>query len=102
MDIFTRPQHLLTKELVHAAFHEELPAYWLERLQNQPGNNCYPMLRLIFAEESASQPIIAEITRLSSVTINILEAHMEMVQQHTVGTMVLTLQVMIQLCCNAA
>lgn len=92
VDIFTRPQHKLTQELVHAAFHEELPEYWLSRLQAEPENGRYPMLRLIFAEDSASQPIIAEVARQCKVAVNILEAHMEMIQQHTVGTMTLTLQ----------
>lgn len=92
VDIFTRPQHELTKELVHAAFHEELPNYWTSRLQKKASKNKFPMLRLIFAEDSASQPIIAEITREFSIQVNILEAHMEMIQQHTVGTMVLTLE----------
>jgi len=92
VNLFTRPQHALTKELVHAAFHEELPEYWLQRLQKEPADQHYPLLRLIFAEDSAARPIVAEITRLFGVSVNILEAHMEMVQQHSVGSMVLTLQ----------
>lgn len=92
LNIFTRPQHELTKELVHAAFHEELPEYWTRRLQTNPAANCFPLLRLIFAEDSAAQPIVADVSRYCNATVNILEAHMEMIQQHTVGTMLLTLQ----------
>lgn len=92
VNLFTRPQNALTQELVHAAFHEELPDYWLQRLQPQPAENHFPLLRLIFAEDSAAQPIVAEINRTCGVAVNILEAHMEMIQQHTVGTMLLTLQ----------
>jgi D-methionine transport system ATP-binding protein len=92
INLFTRPQHALTKELVHTAFHEELPEYWLQLLQAQPAEQHFPLLRLIFAEDSAAQPIVAEVSRVCGVTVNILEAHMEMIQQHTIGTMLLTLQ----------
>lgn len=90
--LFTRPQHNLTKELVHDAFHEELPDYWLSRIQPQAAADLFPMLRLIFAEDSAAQPLIAEVTQTFGVKVNILEAHMEMIHEHIVGSMVLTLQ----------
>lgn len=92
INIFTRPKEALTQQFVHAAFHEELPDYWLQRIQKTPASQCYPLLRLIFAENSAAQPIVAEISRICGVNANILEAHMEMIQQHTVGSMLLTIQ----------
>lgn len=90
--IFTRPHHDLTRELVHDAFHEELPEFWLSRLQAEPGAGLSPMLRLVFAENSAAHPLIAEVSQSFGVMINILEAHMEMIHEHIVGTMVLTIQ----------
>ncbi|MFI4955360.1 MAG: methionine ABC transporter ATP-binding protein [Gammaproteobacteria bacterium] len=91
-NIFTNPQHALTRALVHDAFHEELPDSWLSRVQPEAGFGLHPMLRLIFAEDSAAQPLIAEVAQTFGVKINILEAHMEMIHDHLVGTMIVTLQ----------
>jgi D-methionine transport system ATP-binding protein len=87
MDVFSRPQSMAAQRLLRSQF-ESSPATIIPDLSN---GDHHKLVKLSFAGASASEPIIAELTRNISVTPNILYGRIDRMQGLPWGTLVVDL-----------
>jgi len=89
LNIFSRPQHEVTKALTQSALHITLPASLTKKLkQDQHGR---PVVRLTFIGESSKKPIINQLHDKFSVETSILQADLETIQGKLFGVTVVEL-----------
>lgn len=92
LDIFTQPQHEVTKAFVARTMAESLPSDILNRLSkslHQP--NDQPLLHLAFRGHAAVEPVISGLVQRCQTDVNIFQAHLETIQGEGCGTMMLAL-----------
>lgn len=87
LQIFREPKHAVTRSLTQAIFHLELPEILAAKIQKNPTEGCYTLLRISFVGESAGQPLITNLVRHYNLQINILQSDLEMVQAQPMGIM---------------
>lgn len=81
MEIFTRPKHPVTRQLLHLDL-DQIPAELL--LQRDPAKK---LIRLSFEGEKAKQPVISHLIRNFDVEANILCGGLDYLQQTIVGSL---------------
>lgn len=92
LDLFVKPQHPVTKNLVQKNIHLELPSSLGPLLEiNRAPNQTVGLYRLAFTGKSSTQPLLSHVIMQYQVTINILQAHIEQLQNKTLGFMLATL-----------
>lgn len=82
-DIFARPQHEFTKQLVEHTFDLELPQRLKESVEGKG-----TLLKMLFLGEPAEHPVLSEVTRRFGVSVNILHGKIEYINQRPVGLMI--------------
>lgn len=86
-EVFARPKHEFTRQLVERTFNLDLP----ERLTNNlPGT----LLKILFLGEKAEQAILAEAAFRYGVSVNILHGKIEYIDRQPVGLLVVLLSSM--------
>ena len=90
LDIFMHPQHSITKEFVATTMHSELPEKWLQQLTQEAIG--FPLLKLTFYGEAALHPVIAQVTEACGTALNIVQAHIGMIQDKPVGVTIVSLE----------
>lgn len=92
VDLFVNPQTQITKDLVSASWHLEIPLPIKALLQTQASVNSGILLRIAYQGESASEPIISHLIQQYQVKINILQGSIETIQNHIVGILIVEMQ----------
>lgn len=82
-DIFARPQHGFTRQLVAHTFDLELPQRLRDTL-SQKGT----LLKMLFLGELAEHPVLSEATRRFNVSVNILHGKIEYINHRPIGLMI--------------
>ncbi|MAZ77212.1 MAG: DL-methionine transporter ATP-binding subunit [Legionellaceae bacterium] len=85
LDIFAEPKAEETKRLTQAALHLELPLSMQEKLQAEPAEGLNPVVRIVFVGESANEPIATSLQQKFNVSVNILQADLEVIKESTIG-----------------
>ncbi len=85
LDVFTRPQHPATQELIAAKRH--LPHSILDRMVDKHDDAAIPLLLLTFFGVAHAQPIIAQLIQRYTLNLSILQADIESIHGQSVGTM---------------
>lgn len=85
--LLVAPQHPQTQTFVAQAMHTTLPEPLKGRLLDTPQAGAEPLVRLTYLGHTSTQPILSEILHNFGCHINILEAHVEVVQERTLGFM---------------
>lgn len=85
IDIFAKPQHAVTKQLVQKSLHQEIPAPITAKLSEQAAPGKSLIIRLTFVGEESEEPLIATIMQKFAVTANILQANLETIHHTTIG-----------------
>jgi D-methionine transport system ATP-binding protein len=80
LSVFSDPQHAVTKQLLQLDRDFELPE------QSSDTNVC--LARLTFVGTSSDEPVISKIIKSYDIKVNFLQAHIENIQETTMGTMV--------------
>ncbi len=80
VDLFTSPQHSITKKLLQMT-HHQLPGI-------SPPTSTRKMARLSFHGASAQEPIISTMARECHIDINILSGWLDAIQEEIVGTLI--------------
>lgn len=83
--IFTDPQHPVTKSLLQRSIHDIPPEIL------KPANEQRKLLRLIFKGKSVDEPIISAMVRKFNVDSNILLGWIDRLQTQTIGTLIIEL-----------
>lgn len=90
VDVFIRPQSEVAKRLTQASLHLELPDSIKARLHTEKVG--HPIVRLAFVGASAEVPVTTLLHDRFSVTCNILQADLQVIDGDSVGFMVCELQ----------
>jgi len=85
IDLFAQPQAAVTKQLVQKALHLELPQAIKNKLHAERGENNSLIVRLTFYGQASDTPLITTLSKKFDVTINLLQANIENIQDTTLG-----------------
>lgn len=66
-----------------------LPSYLAASLKAEKSADSHPLYRVIFHGEITATPLISELSRQLNISINILQANIDVISEQTVGIMVL-------------
>ena len=91
IDFFAKPQTQLAQELVNTCMEHPLPDLITTQLHQTPQDNSHSLLRIRFNGMITAEPIIANLIQQQQVAINIVQANMEYIQDHALGTMIISL-----------
>lgn len=84
--LFLHPESEAAKQWVNTVVHAQIPESIRNRLVPET-QSAYPLWRLVFRDKTPSQAIIAKISREFSVSLNILQADLEYVNEEQMGFM---------------
>jgi D-methionine transport system ATP-binding protein len=87
-DLFTAPQADVTRSIVRNVVDRELPATLKARLHSGANRSGNPVLRIVFTGAAADHPIISEIVSRFGVMLNILQGHVDYIQDAPYGNIV--------------
>lgn len=88
LEIYSHPTSNLTKELIKAATLLEIPTVLRNRLSSIYRNHATPILRIAFKGNSLEDPFIAVVLQRYNLSVNIIQAHLETIQNHTIGVII--------------
>lgn len=89
VEFFIRPQTETAKRYVSLCLRQQLMSQLQKRLSDQQKpSHSLPLLRLSFEGKIAAQPFISFLVRNYEMEINILQANIEEVREHTIGILV--------------
>lgn len=91
LDLFVKPRHKVTRELVQKTIHLTLPSGLAAHLQDMAKTSPIGLYRIAFVGEATTQPLLSHLIAHIGVTVNILQAHIEQLQEKTLGFMLATL-----------
>ncbi len=80
-DIFSRPAHPFTRQIVERTFNIELPERLMQQVQGT-------LLKILFLGESAEHPVLSQAALRYGVSINILHGKIEYINDRAIGLMV--------------
>jgi len=83
-DIFARPAHAFTRELVDRTFNLEIPQRHLDAIHGT-------LLKILFLGEKAETPVLFEAARRFGVAVNILHGKIEYIGDRAIGLLVVSL-----------
>ena len=83
-ELFSNPQHILTKELVAKSLNLTLPQRVAETVQGD-------IVRLVFLGDNAERGILSDTQRAHQVQINILHGHIEYINDKPIGILIISL-----------
>lgn len=69
-----------------------LPAYLQQRLCSEPKSNHYPLCQVMFYGAISQQALISELSQKYHLTMNILQANIDVIGEHTFGILVLQIK----------
>lgn len=93
IDLFKNPKTDSAKKLTQASLHIQLPEKIKEKLKATPPEKGSCLLKLVFSGDVATEPVIDSLIRQFDVSVNILQAHLDFLQQQPMGMMILAINV---------
>lgn len=87
VEMFSNPQTEVTKTLVRSAYHISLPAHIEENLSSSPDKYSSPILKFTFVGKTASESIITSLVKKYDLNINIIQAHIDIINNSPLGIM---------------
>jgi D-methionine transport system ATP-binding protein len=88
LEFFNNPKSEVGKELIKTSTSLEIPATLRHRLSPHPTEKSHPVLRISFVGSSTQETLFAYVIEQFGVSINITQAHLETIQNDTVGIIV--------------
>jgi D-methionine transport system ATP-binding protein len=88
-DVFTRPQHAVTRSFLKNQSGRALPAYVANRLKPQASPGDQSVLRILFRGPHATDPVVARLARDLGIEANILAGTVDEIAGRPFGTLVI-------------
>lgn len=85
IELFSQPKTLITKQLVQHFLHLELPKKIRHKLQAHENHQTNPVIRFTFLGEDSGEALISLLVQRFHITVNILQANIENIQDITMG-----------------
>ncbi|MCM3659428.1 ATP-binding cassette domain-containing protein [Georgenia satyanarayanai] len=79
LDVFTRPRESITQDFVRTVVNDQIPEPLLEMVQAE--TRPQELLRLRFVGDTVRQPLLASLSRIEGLEVNILGATVEELQE---------------------
>lgn len=92
LNFFSNPQTTTAKKFARTFALHDLPENFRERLVDQQAEKAIPLWRLSFLGKAAEAPLIAQLTRLFSLDLSILQAQIEQIRDETVGVLLVKVE----------
>ena len=91
IEVFTRPQHAMTRSLIDEIVPQELPASVFDHVRllaaDLPPGQAAHLLRLSYAGEAAYQPILSRLIRELGLTVSVLHGQIDELQGQIFGSL---------------
>ncbi len=85
---FGNPKTELAQRFIQKAAKDHLPIAVKHRLHAEATPNSNPLWHLSFLGKTSQEPLIAHLMQQLSITLNILQADIELIRDQTMGTMI--------------
>ena len=97
LKLFADGQHEITKKLLSKSLRDKLPEVILKNLtvnksDGSDRQKSFPIVQLIFTNQSAAEPALSEIMREYKVHFNILQGEIETIKNTIVGRMIIQIE----------
>jgi D-methionine transport system ATP-binding protein len=90
LQVFSQPQHEVTRSLLDDVVPQALPTHVLDRVRallNAPGQAPASLLRLVFAGTASDSPLLSDLVRRFGIDLNIVHGQIDEVQGHPFGNL---------------
>lgn len=87
-EFFSQPKTAIAKKFIESSLPQHLPSSIEQYLVPEEQLHTHPVIRFWFMGESATQPIISQLINQFNLRINILQANVECIKNHTMGIMI--------------
>ncbi|HHW68674.1 MAG TPA: methionine ABC transporter ATP-binding protein [Epulopiscium sp.] len=84
-DVFVNPRNVFTKQLIEHTFHLEFPKQIFNDFKGR-------VLKIVYKGESATEPLISEVSKRYNVNLNIVHGKIEYIGDRPVGTLVVDIE----------
>lgn len=88
LEILSKPITHITQEFIKSAARADLPTALRHRLRPTSDNNCHPILRISFAGDATKDPFFVHFIQRYNLSVNIIQAHLETIQEGKIGIMI--------------
>jgi D-methionine transport system ATP-binding protein len=88
IEFFGNPQTELARRFIQKDAKDHLPLAVKARLQADQSSECNPLWHLSFLGATSQEPLIAHLMQQLAITLNILQADIELIRDQTMGTMI--------------
>lgn len=88
VQFFGNPKTELAQRFIQKEAKDHLPVAVKERLHAEATPNSNPLWHLSFLGKTSQEPLIAHLMQQLSITLNILQADIELIRDQTMGTMI--------------
>lgn len=88
-EFFAQPKTLTAKNFIMSSMPQILSADILSHVRGDETADSYPIVRLWFFGNAATQPIMVQLINRHELSVNILQANMEYIKNHSLGFMIL-------------
>ncbi len=85
VNLFAKPASIITRQLVQKALHLELPGKIKQQLEPEAHPDKSLLVRFTFVGDDSSLPLITTLVQKFNITINIIQANIESIQDAAVG-----------------
>jgi len=89
--IFTSPQQSITKQFIASSLQIEIPTIFKDKLRNEHFEGGNPLLRITIKGDSATAPLLSELTRQFDMDIRIVGAKLDHIGDTNFGMMLIEL-----------
>jgi D-methionine transport system ATP-binding protein len=86
---FTHPQSEIGRDFIRSAARAEIPSSLANTLKIKPMENYNPILRISFDDPSTQGSFVAALVQQFHLRVNILQAHLETIQNKNMGLMLI-------------
>ncbi|WP_144294348.1 methionine ABC transporter ATP-binding protein [Rhodoligotrophos appendicifer] len=86
-DLFSAPQHEVTRAFLGADRSRALPAFVAGQLHAEPRQDSRALVRITFAGEHATAPVISRLARILGVDVAILQGEVDEIAGRPFGTL---------------
>ena len=91
LEVFTRPRQAITRSLIEEVMPQTLPAsvhaHMAQLQASLPAGHAGRLLRLVYAGDSAAQPLLSRLLRQHRVDVSILHGQMDEIQGQSFGAL---------------
>lgn len=91
LELFANPKSPITAQLVQKALHLELPENIQSKLCTEPHPQKSRLVRFTFVGDDSSEPLLSTLVQRFNISINIICANIEIIQDAAVGFTICTL-----------